>query len=79
MRCDAARAFLSRLDDREEPAAPMTPADLDYLSSNGYILKASKQDHDEGVENVARLSQMVDQLHVEREEADQAAATLQQD
>jgi hypothetical protein len=79
MRCDAVRALLSRLDDREEPVAPMAPADLHYLFSNGYILKASKQDHDEGVDKVARLSQMIDQLHVEREEADQAAAALQQD
>jgi len=57
----------------------MAPADLDYLSSNGYILKASKHDYDEGVDNVTRLSQMIDQLHVEREEADQAAAALQKE
>jgi hypothetical protein len=78
MRCDAARAFLSRLSNRDEPVPPTAPTDLDYLSGNGYILKASKQDYDERVDNVAKLSQMIEQLRVEQGQADQAAATLQQ-
>ena len=57
----------------------MSPPDLDYLCSNGYVLKSSNQDHETSVANVASLSQIIDQMHVARAQQEQSAASLQQD
>ena len=71
--------FLSQVNDHEEPITPIASADLDYLSVNGYIMKTSKDDYGKGVDDVARLSQVMTQLHTEHDQEDQEAATLQQD
>ena len=55
------------------------PGDLDYLSDNGYIQKATKADFDEWSQVVARLPQITAQVDKERAEADQASLLLQQD
>lgn len=81
MKCGAVLAFLSQIDAREgfERSAPISPVDLDYLSVNGFVLRTTKEDHDKGVESVERLSQLTAQLYTEREQEEQAAATLQKD
>jgi hypothetical protein len=79
MKCSAAKTFLSQVSDREEPITPFPPADLDYLSSNGYILRTSKEDHDGGVEAVARLSQIVAQVETEKTEVEKAGWALRTD
>jgi hypothetical protein len=81
MKCSDVRGFLSRINIREEPG-PITPipsVDLDYLSTNGYILRTTKDDYEKEVEDVARLSQMTAQMNAERAEEEQAVATLQKD
>jgi hypothetical protein len=79
MKCSEVRIFLSQISDREEPIAPVPPADLDYLSTNGYVLSTTKEDYDKGVADVARLSQVTAQLDTEKPAQEQAAEALQQD
>ena len=79
MKCGAARTFLSQIHDRREPIAPIPPADLDYLSVNGYILRTTKEDYDKWNADVARLSQVTVELSTERAEEQQAHVALQQD
>jgi hypothetical protein len=79
LKCDAARAFLSQVNNRTEPISPVLPVDLDYLSANGYVLKTSRDDHDKGVADVDRLSQMIGQLYTEKAEAEHAEMALRKD
>jgi hypothetical protein len=79
MKCSAVRTFLSQISDREEPITPIPSADLDYLSVNGYVLKTDKENYDKGVDDVARLSQMVTQVNAEKAEKEQADLALRQD
>ncbi len=79
VKCSEARTLLSQLYDREEPITLVPPADLEYLSVNGYVLKTSKDDYEKGTNDVARLSQMITQVDTEKSRKEQAEATLQQD
>ena len=79
MKCGDARAFLSQVSEREEPIAQVPQPDLDFLSANGFVLRTTKEDHDKGVGEVARLSQLVAQVNAETAEEEQAEAALQQD
>ncbi len=79
MLCGAVRTFLSQVNDRAQPIAPIPAGDLEFLSANGYVLKATKEDYDNGVSDVARLSQAVAALGVERTEEAQAHAAVAED
>ena len=79
MKCSAVRTFLSQINDRQEPIAPIPTADFDFLSVNGYILMTTKEDYDKGTDDVARLSQITTQIDTEKAEEEQADAALQQD
>ena len=79
MRCSEARAFLSRVNDRQEPLAPIPQADLDYLAANGYLLRTTKDDYDRGVTEVGRISQMVEQENTERAETERMEGALRKD
>lgn len=73
------KAFLSQIDGREENISPVSPADLDYLSNNGFVLRTTKDEHDREVAEVAKLSQVVTQADSEKESLEQAGQSLQQD
>jgi hypothetical protein len=62
MKCTEVRIFLSQLYDRAEPVTPVPPADLEYLSANGYVLMVTKDDYEKRANDVARLSQIITQL-----------------
>jgi hypothetical protein len=79
MKCSEARTLLSQLFDKEESITPVPSADLEYLSVNGYVLKTSKEDYDMGINDVARLSQVMAQVDTEKSMEDQTKAALQQD
>ena len=79
MKCSAVRTFLSQIHDREEPITPIPSADLNYLSTNGYVLAKTKEDYVKGAGDVARLSQMTTELITQRAEEGQAHVALQQD
>ncbi len=79
MKCGPVRVFLAQVNERDEPVTPLPAPDLDFLTSNGFVLRATKDDYDGGVAEVARLSQMVPQLGVERSEESQAEAAMRLD
>jgi hypothetical protein len=79
MKCNAVRTFLSQINDRQELIASIDPAGFDYLSSNGYVLSATKEDYDKMANDVAKLSQLTTQLDASRTEEQGADAALQQD
>lgn len=78
MKCTEARTILSQLYDRE-PVTPVQSSDLEYLSANGYVLKTTREDYEKGVGDVARMSQVLAQIDVERSTEQQAKAALQAD
>jgi len=79
MKCGEVRAFLSQINDRENPITPIPAADLNYLSVGGYVLRTNKEDYDKGADEVARLSQMIAEMNTEKAEEELAEETLQQD
>src|SRR2546428_13362345 len=79
MKCTEVRIFLSQLYDRAEPITPVPPADLEYLSANGYVLMVTKDDYEKEANDVARLSQIITQIDTEKTRKEQAQAALQQD
>src|SRR6266852_4232145 len=79
MKCTEVRMFLSQLYDRAEPITPVPPADLEYLSANGYVLTVTKDDYEKKAGDVARLSQIITQIDAEKTRKEQAQAALQQD
>jgi hypothetical protein len=79
LKCTEVRAFLSQINDHEEPITLIPSADFDFLATNGYILRTSKDDYDKEASDVARLSQITTQLDSEKVQAEQANAALQQD
>jgi hypothetical protein len=79
MKCSEVRTFLSQIDGREEPIAPIPPADLNFLASDGYLLRTTKEDHDKQAGEVAGLSQMIAERDSERAGDKQANEALQQD
>src|SRR5207245_9883738 len=79
MKCTEVRIFLSQLYDRAEPITAVPPADLQYLSANGYVLMVTKDDYEKRANDVARLAQIITQIDTEKTRKDQAQAALQQD
>src|SRR5438552_18048859 len=66
MKCSEARTLLSHLYDREEPITLVPPADLEYLSVNGYLLKTTKDDYEKGTNDVASLAQITTQIDTDQ-------------
>jgi hypothetical protein len=79
LKCSEVRTLLSQISDRAEPITPVPPSDLDYLSSNGYILATTKEDYAKSADEVAKLSQLTTELQTERAEAEQGLSALQKD
>ena len=80
MKCSAALAFLSQLYNREEiTAASILPVDLDYLCSNGYVLRTTKDEYDKDVASLEKLSGLTSQIVEGKKEEEQAAETLRKD
>jgi hypothetical protein len=79
LKCSEARAFLSQVNDGQEPIAPISPPDLDYLSSSGYVLMTTKEDHDKGLAEITRLSQLIEQANAQRAETERVEGALRQD
>jgi len=78
MKCSSTRTFLSQISDRES-ITPNPAVDLDFLSTNGYVLRTTKKEYDKGVDEVATLSQMIAKVNAESAEEKQADAALQRD
>src|SRR6266852_9723112 len=57
MRCNDARTFFSKIAGKSI-STQISPADLNYLSSNGYVTVMQKSDYDQAQADVATLAQM---------------------
>jgi hypothetical protein len=79
LKCSEVRSFLSQVSDRQEPIAPISSSDLDYLSANNYVLRTAKEDHDKGLAEVARVSQIIEQANAEHTETERVEEALRQD
>ena len=79
LKCSEVRAFLSQVSDGQEPIAPVSAPDLDYLTANGYVLLTTKEDHDKGLAEVTRMSQLVEQASDQRAETENVEGVLRQD
>jgi hypothetical protein len=64
MRCNDARTFFSQIASKSV-STQISPADLNYLSSNGYVTVMQKSDYDQAQADVATLSQMNQNLQNE--------------
>ncbi len=71
--------FLSQLKDHVQQAAQLDPHDLDFLISSGFVLRATKEDYEKGVNEVGRLSQIMSQVNAEKADEQQSASVLQGD
>lgn len=78
MNCREVRTFLSQVDGRQL-VAQIPWADLNFLSSNGYVLLTSQQDHDAAVEDVERLSQIRDEVQTLNPEVGSTETSLEED
>jgi hypothetical protein len=79
MKCSEVRAFLSQISDRQELVAPISSADLDFLSTNGYVSTTTKEDYDKEADDVAKLSQITAQRETEQVAEGEEAADLRRD
>ncbi|MDA4123185.1 MAG: hypothetical protein OK456_08415 [Thaumarchaeota archaeon] len=79
MKCSEVRTFLFQISTPAETITPVSTADLNYLTSEGYVLTMSRDDYDSGVAEVARLSDMSVEAQTMKEKEQQADAPLQQD
>jgi hypothetical protein len=79
VKCRDARAFLSRVNDRGPSIALIAPVDLDFLVSNGYVRAISQDDYSKGVADVARLSQLSDQVDTMKPEVESAINELEEE
>ena len=79
MKCLEVRTFLSQINDRQEVIAPIPESDLDYLSSNGYVARISKQDYDDIAADIQKLYTMTTQVESAKLEEAQENEVLQRD
>ncbi len=79
MKCSEVREFLSEVNYLKQPISPIPPADLGYLSANGYVMSTSKEDYDKGVAEVSRLSQLAMDVAAEKPQAEIAESAVGQD
>jgi hypothetical protein len=80
MKCSAVLTFLSALYNREEVLiSSISPADLDYLCAGGYVARETKEDYDNNVASLEKLTQLSSQIVTERKEEEQEAGALRKD
>src|SRR5579862_3384472 len=78
MNCREVRTLLSQVDGRQQ-VTQIPWADLNFLSSNGYVLLTSQQDHDAAIKDVDRLSQVRDEVQTLNPEVGSTETSLEED
>ena len=79
MKCDEVRTLLTQISSRTDPVTPVPQADLDYLSTNGYVARSTAEEYQKGTVEVEKLTQLVAQVNAESAKRAQAAETLGED
>jgi len=70
--------FLSQINDKES-ITPISPPDLDSLTSGGYVVLATKEEYQKEVAEVARLTDLVAQVGDKRSDVESATTALNLD
>jgi len=78
VKCNDVRTLMSQISGKSV-TMQVQKADLDFLSTNGYLSIMPKQDYDQAAADVANLSQMNDALQSERMQEGIVQATLERD
>lgn len=78
MNCREVRTFLSQIDGGQS-IDPIPWADMNFLSSNGYVLTTTQQDHDAALAEVQRLSQVTDQMQTIKPEVESMSTEFEED
>jgi len=78
MKCNDASTFLSQISEKSV-SMQIPQSDLDFLSTNGYISRMSKGDHDQAAAEVSNLEQLNLQLQTEKSAESATEEALTQD
>jgi hypothetical protein len=78
MDCNDVRTFLSQIAGKSV-SMQIQQADMDFLSTNGYVSVMQKEEYDRAVAEVSNLTSMNEELQKEREEERSAEATLEEE
>ena len=78
MQCSDVRTFLSQIAEKSV-SIQIQQADMDFLCTNGYLSMIQKEDYDRTLAEVSNLTKMNEELHTERMEEMDAAATLEEE
>lgn len=78
MKCGEVRTFLSQIHDRQQIITAIPSADLNYLSTNGYIVATTKAEYDKQSIEVTKLSQLATQVGEKEAETQQDERALNQ-
>src|SRR5208337_776149 len=75
MECSDVRTFLSQIAAKSV-STQIQQADMDYLSTNGYISVMQKEEYDRALAEVSNLTKMTEEWQDKKMEEESAEATL---
>jgi hypothetical protein len=78
MDCNDARTFLSQIAGKSV-SMQVQPADMDFLSSNGYVSVMQKEEYDRAVTEVSNLTKMNEELQSKKMEEESAEIALREE
>jgi len=78
MECNDVRTFLSQIDVKSV-SMQIQQADMDFLSTNGYLSVMQKEEYDQALAEVSNLSKVTAEWQDKRMEEESAEATLKEE
>jgi hypothetical protein len=78
MQCSAVRTFFSQIAEKSV-SMQIPQADIDFLTSSGYVSVMQKEEYDEALVEISDLEKLNEQLMRERDEAESARALLEEE
>jgi hypothetical protein len=78
MRCSVVRTFFSQITEKSV-SMQIPEADMDFLTTNGYVSLMQKEQYDEALAEISDLGKINEESMRERDEAESAKALLEED
>ncbi|HEX9262610.1 MAG TPA: hypothetical protein VF893_08805 [Candidatus Bathyarchaeia archaeon] len=78
MHCSVVRSFFSQIAAKSV-SMQISEADMDFLTTNGYISSMQKEQHDQALAEISNLAKVNEELAREEAEARSAKALLEED
>jgi hypothetical protein len=78
MRCSVVRTFFSQIAGKSV-SMQIPEADMDFLTTNGYVSLMQKEQYDEALAEISDLGKINEESMHERDEAESAKALLEED